>query len=80
MRISSCLALSVLWSWARDVCNSFRWHAQRQNAANGLAKCSDSHHVIGFVGMVWMFQIWNAVKQVEHFSSVADLMGVELFV
>ncbi len=35
-------------------------------------------HVIGFAGMVWMFQVWD-MKQVGHFGSVLAL-GVGLFV
>jgi cbb3-type cytochrome oxidase subunit 1 len=35
-------------------------------------------HVIGFIGMVWMFWTWN-MKQVGHFGSVLTV-GVGLFV
>jgi cbb3-type cytochrome oxidase subunit 1 len=35
-------------------------------------------HVVGFVGMVWMFRVWN-LKQVGHFGSVLAV-GVGLFV
>ncbi len=35
-------------------------------------------HVIGFIGMVWMFRVWN-MKQVGHFGAVLTL-GVGLFV
>ena len=34
-----------------------------------LAKWQFAVHVIGFVGMVWMFRAWN-MKQVGHFGSV----------
>ena len=43
-----------------------------------LAKWQFALHVIGFVGMVWMFKTWN-MKQVGHFGSVLAL-GVGLFV
>jgi hypothetical protein len=43
-----------------------------------LAKWQFAFHVIGFVGMVWMFKTWN-MKQVGHFGSVLAL-GVGLFV
>ena len=35
-------------------------------------------HAIGFIGMVWMFKVWN-MKQVGHFGSIMAL-GVILFV
>jgi len=35
-------------------------------------------HTVGFIGMVWMFRVWN-MKQVGHFGSVLAL-GVGLFV
>ena len=34
-------------------------------------------HVAGFIGMVWMFRVWN-LKQVGHFGSVLTL-GIGLF-
>jgi hypothetical protein len=43
-----------------------------------LAKWQFVLHVVGFVGMVWMFNIWN-MKQVGHFGSALAL-GVGLFV
>ncbi len=43
-----------------------------------LARVQFVFHVIGFVGMVWMFQHWN-MKQVGHFGSVMAF-GVALFV
>lgn len=43
-----------------------------------LAKWQFMIHVIGFIGMVWMFNVWN-MKQVGHFGSVLAL-GVGLFV
>jgi hypothetical protein len=43
-----------------------------------LAQWQFVMHVIGFVGMVWMFWRWD-VKQVGHFASVLGL-GVALFV
>jgi len=43
-----------------------------------LAKWQFVIHVIGFIGMVWMFNVWN-MKQVGHFGSVLAL-GVGLFV
>jgi hypothetical protein len=43
-----------------------------------LAKWQFAVHVIGFVGMVWMFRAWN-MKQVGHFGS-AMALGVGLFV
>ena len=43
-----------------------------------LATWQFALHVIGFVGMVWMFKTWN-MKQVGHFGSVLAL-GVGLFV
>jgi cbb3-type cytochrome oxidase subunit 1 len=39
-----------------------------------LAWCQFGLHVIGFVGMVWMFQVWN-MKQVGHFGCVLALGG-----
>lgn len=35
-------------------------------------------HLVGFVGMVWMFRVWN-MKQVGHFGCITAL-GVGLFV
>jgi cbb3-type cytochrome oxidase subunit 1 len=43
-----------------------------------LARWHFAFHVAGFIGMVWMFRIWN-MKQVGHFGSVLAL-GVGLFV
>ncbi|HMP82271.1 MAG TPA: cbb3-type cytochrome c oxidase subunit I [Verrucomicrobiota bacterium] len=43
-----------------------------------LAKWQFAIHVVGFIGMVWMFNVWN-MKQVGHFGSVLAL-GVGLFV
>jgi len=43
-----------------------------------LARWQFVFHLVGFVGMVWMFQVWN-MKQVGHFGSVM-LAGVGLFV
>lgn len=43
-----------------------------------LAKWQFAFHVVGFIGMVWMFNIWN-MKQVGHFGSVLAV-GVGLFV
>ncbi len=43
-----------------------------------LAKIHFVFHVIGFVGMVWMFKVWN-MKQVGHFGC-AMFVGVGLFV
>ena len=43
-----------------------------------LAKWQFAFHVIGFTGMVWMFNVWN-MKQVGHFGTVLAV-GVSLFV
>jgi len=43
-----------------------------------LAKVQFACHLIGFIGMVWMFDRWN-MKQVGHFGCVMFL-GVGLFV
>ena len=43
-----------------------------------LAKWQFAFHLVGFVGMVWMFRVWN-MKQVGHFASVFAV-GVSLFV
>jgi hypothetical protein len=43
-----------------------------------LAKWQFGIHLVGFVGMVWMFRVWD-MKQVGHFGSVLAL-GVGLFV
>lgn len=43
-----------------------------------LARWQFVLHVVGFIGMVWMFNVWN-MKQVGHFGSVLAL-GVGLFV
>lgn len=43
-----------------------------------LAKWQFVIHVIGFLGMVWMFNVWD-MKQVGHFGSVLAV-GVALFV
>jgi len=43
-----------------------------------LAKWQFIIHVVGFIGMVWMFNVWN-MKQVGHFGSVLAI-GVGLFV
>ena len=49
-----------------------RLHSER------LARGQYLLHVVGFVGMVWMFWRWD-MKQVGHFGSVLAL-GVGLFV
>jgi hypothetical protein len=43
-----------------------------------LARWQFALHVIGFIGMVWMFRSWN-MKQVGHFGTVMTV-GVGLFV
>ena len=43
-----------------------------------LAKWQFVFHLIGFTGMVWMFNVWN-MKQVGHFGTVMAV-GVGLFV
>lgn len=43
-----------------------------------LAKWQFAFHVIGFVGMVWMFRVWD-MTQVGHFGSALGF-GVLLFV
>src|SRR5665811_148026 len=43
-----------------------------------LAKWQFAFHLVGFVGMVWMFWTWN-MKQVGHFGAVLTV-GVGLFV
>ncbi|HLP75897.1 MAG TPA: cbb3-type cytochrome c oxidase subunit I, partial [Candidatus Paceibacterota bacterium] len=43
-----------------------------------LAKVQMAFHVVGFVGMVWMFRVWN-MKQVGHFG-IGLAIGVILFV
>jgi hypothetical protein len=43
-----------------------------------LARWHFAFHLVGFVGMVWMFRVWN-MKQVGHFGSVLAL-GVAVFV
>lgn len=43
-----------------------------------IAKWQFVFHIVGFVGMVWMFRVWN-MKQVGHFASVFAV-GVGLFV
>ena len=43
-----------------------------------LARWQFAFHVVGFVGMVWMFRVWN-MKQVGHFGCVLGV-GVGLFV
>jgi hypothetical protein len=43
-----------------------------------LAKIQFVFHIVGFAGMVWMFNAWN-MKQVGHFGSVM-VVGVGLFV
>ena len=43
-----------------------------------LARWQFILHVVGFVGMVWMFRVWN-MKQVGHFGFVLGV-GVILFV
>jgi hypothetical protein len=43
-----------------------------------LARWQFAFHVAGFIGMVWMFRVWN-MKQVGHFGSVLAV-GVGLFV
>src|SRR5579859_1300446 len=42
-----------------------------------LARVQFVLHCLGFVGMVWMFHVWN-LKQVGHFGSVLGA-GVALF-
>ncbi len=49
-----------------------RLHSER------MAKWQFAFHLVGFVGMVWMFWIWN-LQQVGHFGS-AFAVGVGLFV
>ncbi len=43
-----------------------------------LARWQFAFHLVGFVGMVWMFYTWN-MKQVGHFGTVMTV-GVGLFV
>jgi hypothetical protein len=43
-----------------------------------LARWHFAFHVVGFIGMVWMFRVWN-MEQVGHFGSVLAV-GVVLFV
>jgi len=43
-----------------------------------LARWQFAFHVVGFIGMVWMFRVWN-MEQVGHFGSVLAV-GVALFV
>jgi hypothetical protein len=43
-----------------------------------LAKWQFAFHLVGFTGMVWMFNVWN-MKQVGHFGTVMAV-GVGLFV
>ncbi len=43
-----------------------------------LARWQFVFHVVGFVGMVWMFRVWN-MKQVGHFGCVLGV-GIGLFV
>jgi hypothetical protein len=43
-----------------------------------LARWQFVLHTVGFIGMVWMFSVWN-MKQVGHFGSVLAV-GVGLFV
>jgi len=43
-----------------------------------LAKIQFVFHVVGFIGMVWMFKSWN-MKQVGHFGCLM-FVGVGLFV
>lgn len=43
-----------------------------------LARWQFVFHLVGFIGMVWMFRVWN-MKQVGHFGSVM-VVGVGLFV
>ena len=43
-----------------------------------LARWQFALHLVGFIGMVWMFRVWN-MKQVGHFASVFAI-GVGLFV
>lgn len=43
-----------------------------------LGRCQFAFHAVGFIGMVWMFRIWN-MKQVGHFGCVFAT-GVGLFV
>jgi cbb3-type cytochrome oxidase subunit 1 len=43
-----------------------------------LARWQFGFHVVGFVAMVWMFQVWN-MKQVGHFGCVLGT-GVGLFI
>jgi hypothetical protein len=43
-----------------------------------LARWQFAFHVVGFIGMVWMFRVWN-MEQVGHFGSMLAV-GVVLFV
>ncbi len=43
-----------------------------------LARWQFVFHIVGFIGMVWMFRVWN-MEQVGHFGSVLAV-GVGLFV
>jgi len=51
---------------------------ERRLYSERLVKWHFVFHLVGFVGMVWMFWIWN-MKQVGHFGS-AMAVGVGLFV
>jgi hypothetical protein len=43
-----------------------------------LARWQFAFHLVGFIGMVWMFRAWN-MKQVGHFGTLLTI-GVGLFV
>jgi hypothetical protein len=43
-----------------------------------LARWQFAFHLVGFIGMVWMFRSWN-MKQVGHFATVLTI-GVGLFI
>jgi hypothetical protein len=46
--------------------------------SEGLARWQFAFHLVGFIGMVWMFRAWN-MKYVGHFGTLMTI-GVGLFV
>jgi cbb3-type cytochrome oxidase subunit 1 len=46
--------------------------------SEGLARWQFAFHLVGFIGMVWMFRAWN-MKHVGYFGTLMTI-GVGLFV
>ena len=72
-----CAGLDLLGRHGSDV-STGAGRLETKLYSERLARWQFVFHVVGFIGMVWMFRVWN-MKQVGHFGSVLAV-GVGLFV